>query len=107
MTMPEINFEPDYIIVGAGAAGCVLAARLAEEKNNKVLLIEAGPDNTNEQHIVTAATWLYLADLPKAVSPDGSPCHLGYQTTPQKGKVYGYPRGTGLGGSTNHHAMVY
>jgi choline dehydrogenase-like flavoprotein len=106
MTMPEINFEPDYIIVGAGAAGCVLAARLAEEKNNKVLLIEAGPDNTNEQHIVTAATWLYLADLPKAISPDGSPSHLGYETTPQKGKVYGYPRGTGLGGSSNHHAMV-
>jgi len=101
-----MSFDPDYIIVGAGAGGGVLAARLAEDKNNKVLLIEAGPDNTKENNIVTAATWLYLSDLPKAVSPDGSPSSLSFKTVPQKGKVYGYPRGTGLGGSTNHHAMV-
>lgn len=100
------DFKPDYIIVGAGAGGGVLAARLAEDRNNKVLLIEAGPDNTHEQNIVTAATWFYLADLPKALSPDGSPCCLSFKTKPQNGKVYGYPRGTGLGGSTNHHAMV-
>lgn len=37
--MSKLNFEPDYIVVGAGAAGSVVAARLAEDKNNKVLLI--------------------------------------------------------------------
>jgi choline dehydrogenase len=106
MTKDLMDFHPDYIIVGSGAGGGVLAARLAEDKNNKVLLIEAGPDNTKEQNISTAATWLYLADLPKQIAPDGSPSHLGFQTVSQKGKIYGYPRGTGLGGSTNHHAMV-
>lgn len=100
------EFVPDYIIVGAGAGGAVLAARLAEDKNTKVLLIEAGPDNTTETDIATAASWLFLADLPKAISPKGSPSNWNFKTVPQNGKVYAYPRGTGLGGSTNHHAMV-
>ncbi|MBP6986608.1 MAG: GMC family oxidoreductase N-terminal domain-containing protein [Alphaproteobacteria bacterium] len=101
-----MQFEPDYIIVGAGAGGGVLAARLAEDKNNKVLLIEAGPNNTAHEQIATSASWLFLADLPKEVSPDGSPTNWAFKTTNQNGKVYAYPRGTGLGGSTNHHAMV-
>lgn len=99
------HFQPDYIIVGAGAGGSVLAARLAENKNIKVLLIEAGPDNTNDPHIKNAADFhdLWFSDTLK---PEGSTSNWSFLTTPQQGKRYSYPRGTGLGGSTNHTGLI-
>ena len=42
-----MNESFDYIIIGAGTAGCILANRLSENKNIKVLLIEAGSKDTN------------------------------------------------------------
>ncbi len=102
-TAPQ--FIPDYIIVGAGAGGGVLAARLAEDKNTKVLLIEAGPDNTKEEDIIKMSSFEKLWTTSKNTKK-GSPSNLAFVTIPQNGKIYAYPRGTGLGGSVNHHAGV-
>lgn len=100
-----MNYEADYVIVGAGAAGSVLAARLAENTKRTVILVEAGPDNTADPTISAAAQYAFLLDIPPA-GPNPSPSHLGFMSMSQNGKNYGYPRGTGLGGSTNHHACI-
>ena len=100
-----MTYEADYVVVGAGAAGSVVAARLAEDGTRSVIVVEAGPDNTADPTIAAAARFPFLLDMPAAVGPHPSPSHWGF-VSKQNGKEYCYPRGTGLGGSTNHHATV-
>jgi len=89
----------DYIIVGAGSAGCVLASRLSEDPHTRVLLIEAGgPDAKREIRI--PAAWLKLFK---------SEVDWDYSTTPQAGlggrRVY-WPRGKTLGGCSSTNTMM-
>ena len=100
-----MSYEADYVVVGAGAAGSVVAARLAEDGTRSVIVLEAGPDNTADPTIAMAARFPFLLDMPASVGPYPSPSHWGF-ISKQNGKDYCYPRGTGLGGSTNHHAAV-
>ncbi|WP_256367974.1 GMC family oxidoreductase N-terminal domain-containing protein [Ruegeria sp. HKCCD9179] len=90
----------DYIVIGAGAAGCALAARLSEDVDKTVLVLEAGPADENQFiHIPAAFPNLFLSDL-----------DWGYTTVPQEhsdGKVYYSPRGKVFGGSTSINAMIY
>src|SRR4051812_40655863 len=90
----------DYIVVGAGSAGCVLAARLTEDPDVKVLLIEAGPpDAFDNVHIP-----LGVASLAgSAVDWDLS---TGHEPHCDGRRVY-LPRGRTLGGSSSTNAMVY
>src|SRR3954469_16371990 len=90
----------DYIVVGAGSAGCVLAARLSEDEDVSVLLIEAGPPDTLENiHIPLGVTALSRS----AVDWD---MWTGHEPHCNGRRVYP-PRGKTLGGSSSTNAMVY
>jgi choline dehydrogenase len=90
----------DYVIVGAGSAGCVLAARLSENPDSRVLLLEAGPpDTADELHIPAAVNLLFQTAY-----------DWNYQTVPQDragGRSIYWPRGRVLGGSSSINAMIY
>jgi choline dehydrogenase len=90
----------DYVIVGAGSAGCVIASRLSEDPDVKVLLVEAGPPDTNENIHVPLG---YLKLARTAVDWD-------YNSAPEHecfGRRIPLPRGRVLGGSSSINAMVY
>lgn len=90
----------DYVIVGAGSAGCVLAARLTEDPDVSVLLLEAGPPDV-KQDIHVPLGYLKLG---------ASEVDWGYFTAPEPncgGRRIHLPRGRVLGGSSSVNAMVY
>ena len=90
----------DYVIVGAGSAGCVLANRLSEDPDVKVLLLEAGPPDVNE-NIHVPLGYLKLG---------GTEIDWDYHSAPEphcNGRRIPLPRGRVLGGSSSINAMVY
>ena len=90
----------DYIIIGAGSAGCVIAHRLTEDSHKTVLLLEAGsPDDKPEIQIPFAVTKLLQSDIDWAYYTEPQP-HLNQ-------RCIFWPRGKVLGGSSSINAMVY
>ena len=90
----------DYVIVGGGSAGCVLAARLSESPDAQVALIEAGPmDDAPEVHTPVAFAQLFKSDHDWDYSSEPEPALFGR-------RIY-LPRGKVLGGCSCMNAMIY
>jgi choline dehydrogenase len=98
--MPAEIKAYDYVIVGAGSAGCVLASRLTEDPNTRVLLLEAGgPASAREVRIPAAFSKLYKTVVDWNYSTEPEPCL-------NNRKLY-WPRGKMIGGSGSMNAMIY
>src|SRR3954466_3237322 len=93
--------EADFIVIGAGSAGCAVAARLSEDSNTRVVLLEAGGEDKNRWIHIPLGFGKTFAD------PSVNWC---YETEPDPGasgrRVY-WPRGKVLGGSSSINGMVY
>jgi choline dehydrogenase-like flavoprotein len=91
---------PDYIIVGGGSAGCVMAARLSEDRDISVLLLEAGPRDTDPYIHMPVGFFKMTA----------GPLVWGYETAPGReidGRSMVYPQGRVLGGGSSINAQVF
>ncbi|TPG26429.1 GMC family oxidoreductase [Variovorax guangxiensis] len=93
--------EFDYIVVGAGSAGCVLASRLSERPETRVLLLEAGPRDTSP--------WIHLPiGYGKTMWSDK--VNWRFETDPDpnmNGRRIYWPRGKTLGGSSSINGLIY
>ncbi|MGL1920495.1 MAG: GMC family oxidoreductase N-terminal domain-containing protein [Hyphomicrobiales bacterium] len=96
-----MSFKWDYIIVGAGSAGCVLANRLSANPKHRVLLIEAGKKDTHPLIRVPVGYLYFMSN--KVID-------WGYSTAPDEGlngRSLPYPRGKVLGGCSAINGMIY
>ncbi|KAJ7434325.1 hypothetical protein B0H11DRAFT_734616 [Mycena galericulata] len=99
--LPSLHY--DFVIVGGGTAGNVVASRLTENPNVSVLVLEAGLSNKG---VIDAQVPFFSNEI----SNTGTPYSWNYTTTPQTGAddhVFDYLRGYILGGCSSHNGLAY
>jgi len=97
----QTRAEADYVIVGAGSAGCVLAYRLTSNPSIRVALIEAGASGESDEAVTTPGRWVSLM---------GSSYDWGYRTDPSPAmdnRSIAFPRGRAQGGCSAINAMAF
>jgi choline dehydrogenase len=97
----SVQNEFDFVIVGAGSSGCVLANRLSADASVRVLLLEAGGPVNDDPAVTTPGRWVTLL---------GSKYDWGYSTEPEPGLMdrrIAFPRGKAHGGSSAINAMAF
>jgi choline dehydrogenase len=101
--MPDVvnNLDADYIVIGAGSAGCVVASRLSEDPSCRVVLIEAGPKDG-----------FFWIRVPIGYAPrlEDKRFNWRYETEPEPflgGRRISWPRGKVLGGSSSINGLIY
>ncbi len=91
----------DYVIIGAGTAGCLLANRLSQNPDNKVLVLEAG---SKDKYLRTKIPVGYLFSMG---NPKTDWCYTTELEEGLNGRSLNYPRGRVLGGSSAINGMIY
>jgi len=105
------ELRADYVVVGAGSAGCVVAARLSADPANRVVLLEAGGDDRPTKNLSQFMSNLMIhVPVGYARNLKNPQVNWNYETDPDPscaGRVYSWPRGKVLGGSSSLNAMLY
>jgi choline dehydrogenase len=107
--MASEQIEADYVIVGAGSAGCVLANRLTADGSNRVVVLEAGGDDRPTRNLSQFASNLMIhIPVGYASTLKDPKVNWLYQTEPDAaGRSHTWPRGKVLGGSSSINGLLY